>query len=131
MSKKNILSEEEAVCPIYEAKRETATHLIFRCLFVHRFWDAIGWSFPLDADVRRLFSYDTLAPRGLKATSTLTILLCRNIWTHRNGVVFHDKRASLRRLLSMCREDAALWELRAPAMLHDEAVAWASQLGAM
>jgi hypothetical protein len=127
--KKHVLSEEEALCPICESERETATHLIFACPFVHRFWDAIGWSFPVDADVRRLFSYDTPVPRGSKATSTLTILLCWNIWKHRNGVAFRGERASLPRLLSMCREDAALWELRAPAALHDEAVAWPSLLG--
>ncbi|KAK1667451.1 hypothetical protein QYE76_055610 [Lolium multiflorum] len=122
--KKHVLSEEEALCPICESERETVMHLIFACPFVRRFWDAIGWSFPVDADVRRLFSYDTPAPRGSKATSTLTILLCWNIWKHRNGVAFRGERASLPRLLSMCREEAALWELRAPAALHDEAVAW-------
>jgi hypothetical protein len=127
--KKHVLSEEEALCPICESERETATHLIFACSFVRRFWDAIGWSFPVDADVRRLFSYDTPAPRGSKTTSTLTILLCWNIWKHRNRVAFRGERASLPRLLSMCREDAALWELRAPAALHDEAVAWPSLLG--
>jgi hypothetical protein len=126
--KKHVLSEDEAICPICESERETATHLIFGCPFVRRFWDAIDRSFPVDVDVRRLFSYDTPAPRGSKATSTLTILLCWNIWKHRNGVAFRGESASLPRLLSMCREEVALWELRAPATLHDEAVAWTSHL---
>jgi hypothetical protein len=40
--RKNMLTPAEVVCPICGAATEDASHIIFRCPLLARFWDAIG-----------------------------------------------------------------------------------------
>jgi hypothetical protein len=73
--RKNILTAAKAGYPICQVPLETANHIFFGCSFAPRFWDMIGFSFPLDADVRLLHEYG--APAAVPADSAVTFtLLC-------------------------------------------------------
>jgi hypothetical protein len=124
--RKNILTAAEAGCPICGDATEDASHIIFRCPLVARFWDAIGARPDRDTDIRKLHGLPRVVPG--KNSTTFTILVCWNIWKHRNGVVFRDDRPDPRRLLAMCKADATLWRERLPSSARGEADLWLTYL---
>jgi hypothetical protein len=75
--RKNMLTPEEAVCPICGAATEDASHIIFRCLLLVRFWDAIGAPPDRDTDVWKLYDLPRVVPG--KSSTTFTILVCWNV----------------------------------------------------
>jgi hypothetical protein len=91
-----------------------------------RFWDAIGAHPDRDTDIRKLYDLPRVVPG--KSSTTFTILVCWNVWKHRNSVVFRDDRLDPRRLLAMCKADAALWRERLPSSVRDEADMWLAHL---
>jgi hypothetical protein len=44
--KKHIIVESEAACPICNAPRASATHIVLGCRFARAFWEAVGWQPP-------------------------------------------------------------------------------------
>jgi hypothetical protein len=70
--RKTILTAAEAGCPICHDPLETANHIFFDCSFARRFWTVVGFSFPLDADVRLLHEY--AAPAAVPADSAVTFV---------------------------------------------------------
>jgi hypothetical protein len=126
--RRHILTADEAGCEICGEALETADHIMFGCPFAKNFWSAVGWPLPESAHVELLHSYAAPIAFGKSAASTMTILLCWNLWKHRNGVVFRHDQPCLTRLLRACREDAGLWRARLPRAITDEAVAWDSYL---
>jgi hypothetical protein len=74
--RKRILTAVEALCPICGLAEETANHLIFGCEFAAVFRRALGFSFPADADVKKLFSYVASDAVPAETLSTFTLLCC-------------------------------------------------------
>jgi hypothetical protein len=99
--KNHIIVESEAACPICNAPRESATHIVLGCKFARAFWEAVGWQPPPpDADVKLLPTYQMPAAFGSGMVSTFVILCCWNLWKHRNAVVFRGDTPCLPLLLS-------------------------------
>jgi hypothetical protein len=73
--RKNILTAAEARCPMCSAPLETANHIFFECAFAKRFWSVVGFRYPGDADVRRLYDYGAPACVPAETASTF-MLLC-------------------------------------------------------
>jgi hypothetical protein len=124
--RKNMLTAAEAGSPICGAATKDASHIIFRCPLIARFWDAIGAHPDRDTDIRKLHDLPRVVPG--ESLTTFTILVCWNVWKHRNGVVFRDDRPDPRRLLAMCKADAALWRERLPSSARDKADLWLTHL---
>jgi hypothetical protein len=120
--RKKMLTPAEAVCPICLAETEDASHMIFRCPLLRRFWDTIDACLDRDNDVRGLHELPHVVPgKG-------SILVCWNVWKLRNGVAFRGDRPDLRHLVAMCKKDTALWRERLPSNVRAEADLWLSQL---
>jgi hypothetical protein len=126
--RKHILTAAEAVCPVCAGPEETASHIIFECDFVTRFWRSLGFSFPSNANVTMLHTY--AAPAGIPAetTSTFTLLCCWQVWKHRNAVAFQAPRPCLPLLIKNCRDDAVLWKARLPRAQLADGDAWLALL---
>jgi hypothetical protein len=121
--RKHILTAAEALCPICGLE-ETANHLIFGCGFAAGFWRALGFSFPADADVKKLFSYAAPDMVPAETASTFTLLCCWHLWKHRNSVAFQGQQPCLPLLIKSCADDALLWKTRLPAARCYDAESW-------
>ena len=126
--KKQILTEEEAICPICCELNETANHIIFACPFARCFWAAIDCRFPVDADVKDLHAYAPRLGLPLELNSTFVLLCCWNLWKHRNGVVFQGRQPNLHNLIRSCKGDVLLWRARLPRRHEQTADAWLTSL---
>jgi hypothetical protein len=93
--RKNILTAEEAGCPMCNAPLETTNHIFFECAFAKHFWSAAGFSYPGDADVRRLYDYGAPACVPAETASTFMLLCLWNLWKHRNTAAFREQHPCL------------------------------------
>jgi hypothetical protein len=128
--RKKVLTAAEAVCPMCREPLETANHIFFECDLSRRFWDTVGFVYPIDADVRLLHTYG--APPGVPAGTEITFqLLCLwNLWKHRNAAAFREQRPCLPLLLKAYRDDARLWRVRLPGDQELAVAAWLQCLAA-
>jgi hypothetical protein len=124
LRRKHILSAAEALCPICGLTEETANHLVFGCAFAAVFWRALGFSFPADADVKKIFSYAAPDAVPAETSTTFTLLCCWHLWKHRNSVAFQGQQPCLPLLIKNCADDALLWKTRLPAARRDDAESW-------
>jgi hypothetical protein len=89
--RKNMLTPAEAVCPIFLAEMEDASHIIFRCPLLCRFWDAIGAHPDRVTDVRKLYELPRVVPgKGstpLPPSSFSSARTCGSIGTAWSSVV--------------------------------------------
>jgi hypothetical protein len=124
LRRKRILTAAEALCPIGGLTEETANHLVFGCEFAAVFWRALGFSFPADADVKRIFLYAAPDAVPAETSTTFTLLCCWHLWKHRNSVAFQGQQPCLPLLIKNCADDALLWKTRLPAARRDDAESW-------
>jgi hypothetical protein len=122
--RKNILTAAEAGCPMCNAPLETANHIFFECAFAILFWSAVGFSYPGDADVRRLYDYGAPACVPTETAPTFMLLCLWNLWKHRNAAVFQGQRPCLPLLLKICRDETRLWRVRLPGDQELVMAAW-------
>ena len=115
--------------PICSLAEETPNHLFFECDFAGRYWVALGFSFPRDANVRQLFEYGAPPCVPSPTASTFFLLTLWNLWKHRNAVVFREQPPSLPFLLKACRDEAHLWQVRLPPDCIGDVGSWLLCLG--
>jgi len=118
---------EDDTCPICQSAPETMQHLILECLFAKTVWECMGFDIA-GVGVARLWEIPKPVQVPAAHFSVLLLLVSWSIWKHRNGVTFSDHRPSERRLLTMAKEMARLWQYRLPR--DDAAVTeiWCSML---
>ncbi|OEL37942.1 hypothetical protein BAE44_0001042, partial [Dichanthelium oligosanthes] len=119
--KKNVIAE--ASCELCWGLDEDCHHLIFTCPFAMHAWRALG----IDGSAYRVAELWTVRrPTTVPAKhfDSFLLLVCWQLWKHRNEVVFRNAPASHTRLWMACKEDARLWSCRWPRTDRTIADAW-------
>ncbi|CAN6272320.1 unnamed protein product [Urochloa humidicola] len=109
--RKHIMTDAE--CALCHHPLEDCTHIIFECPFSAQVWSALSID-TAGSHVSTLWTMRPPASLPTKHFSTLLLLLCWQLWKHRNSVVFDHMEPSLRRFWNTCRQEATLWSCRLP-----------------
>jgi hypothetical protein len=102
--RKHIL--DEAGCEICGNDDEIVDHIISDCSFVQAFWSRIGWEPSAIATTFELWRNEPPPRMHKKVAHPLILLLCLEIWKHRNEVVFRGLQPSVDRLVAACKDAA-------------------------
>lgn len=79
---------------------------VSECSFAQSFWDSIGWAPGGVAKVAELWNTQP-PPRVAKAVlNPLLLLICWELWKHRNEVVFRGMAPDMHGLKAACKESA-------------------------
>ncbi|CAN6371657.1 unnamed protein product [Urochloa humidicola] len=111
LMKKNIV--DDAKCELCNHEAETCDHIIFTYPFARQAWGILGVDIST-ANVRVLWELPHPATVPAKHFDSYLLLVCWQLWKHRNDAVFNRALPSMRRLGMTCKEDAMLWSLRWP-----------------
>ena len=103
---KNLL--EDAACEICGVEDEDCQHLILSCPFAKQAWQALGMN-TAHGDVLKLWALPRPTSIPSKHYDSFVLLICWNIWKHRNDVIFNTLPPSRRRLWDACKSEARDW----------------------
>ncbi|CAO2178496.1 unnamed protein product [Urochloa humidicola] len=128
LMKKHVLVE--STCELCNHTSEDCDHLIFQCPIARQLWEALNID-PDSCSVRCL--WELRRPESIPRThfASLVLLVCWNIWKHRNDVVFNNLPPSPDRLWVACKQEARLWSYRWPAAERYIAEFWCQLLSPM
>ena len=109
LSAKHLL--DDAKCEVCSVEDEDCQHLILSCPFASQAWHALG----MDAgqgEVTKLWAFPRPTSIPSKHFDSFVLLICWNLWKHRNEVIFRSLPPSHRRLWDACRSEAREWSYR-------------------
>lgn len=115
---------DDATCEVCKGAPETVDHIFSGCPFVHSFWASIGWAPQHIAPCKNIW---LSSPPGHVATRILhpaLLLICWEIWKHRNDVVFNALPPSIPRLTAAIKGAAKDWRCRIPRQERATLQAW-------
>ncbi|CAO2185858.1 unnamed protein product [Urochloa humidicola] len=125
---KNIV--DDATCALCSQAVEDCNHLILHCSFAAQAWSSLNIDIT-GKTVTALWELDRPATIPLKHFGSYILLVCWQLWKHRNGVVFNNDQPSHARLWAACKEDARLWCYRWPTADRTIADAWCNSFHIM
>ncbi|CAN6177571.1 unnamed protein product [Urochloa humidicola] len=126
--RKNVLDNAE--CALYHHPEETCDHIIFNCPFSSQVWSALATN-TTSCQVSTLWTIPRAAGLPRQHFHTFVLLICWQLWKHRNSVVFEAQEPSHRRFWQACRHGAALWKSRLPRADGPIAEIWCNVLSPM
>jgi len=126
--KKNVV--QDATCEVCQGDMEDCDHLIFKCPFASSVWASLHVD-TTGCSVRQLWCAPCPGAVPEKHSNCFILLICWQLWKHRNGVIFQGLEPSLTRFWMGCREEATLWPGRWPRTDRIVAEAWCQTLSPM
>jgi len=126
--KKNVV--QDATCEVCRAGVEDCDHLLFRCPFSSSVWTSLHVD-TAGCSVRHLWCVPRPDAVPEKYYNCFILLICWQLWKHRNGVIFQSLDPSLTRFWADCIEEAKLWPSRWPRADRCVVEAWCQSLSPM
>ncbi|CAO2193166.1 unnamed protein product [Urochloa humidicola] len=96
---------------------------IFECPFSAQVWSTLSIN-TAGCMVSHLWALERPGTVPHKHFDTLILLICWQLWKHRNGAVFEQLSPSAPRFWRACRQEAALWSCRLPPADRSTAHTW-------
>jgi len=84
---KNLL--DDTSCELCASGEEDCHHLILSCPFANQAWQALGMDATL-GDVAKLWALPRPATIPTRHFDSFVLLICWNLWKHRNDVIFRS-----------------------------------------
>ncbi|KAF8673019.1 hypothetical protein HU200_049092 [Digitaria exilis] len=126
--KKNIL--DSAVCEICKNRDEDCDHQMFKCPFAAQVWATLEIETE-GSTVSSLWTVPRPTTIPAKHYGVFLMLICWELWRHRNDVVFNGVSPSLTRFWTAWKEDASLWSQRWPVSERLVADTWCAKFRIM
>ncbi|CAN6322844.1 unnamed protein product [Urochloa humidicola] len=128
LARKHVVSDP--ACELCHHPLEDCNHIIFKCPFSAQAWRALSIDIT-NGDVSTLWMLPQPTSIPAKHFTSFVLLICWQLWKHRNSVVFERAAPSHARFWSVCKQEAELWSCRLPR--NDRAIAdlWCQSLPQM
>ena len=100
-----------ATCELCGHGDEDCDHLFLFCPFAAQVWSKLGMDVQ-NCEVQTIWTVPHPATIPARHFDSFLLLVCWNIWKHRNEVVFRNLPPSHERLWCACKDEARDWSYR-------------------